>query len=712
MVEKGHYRASGLVDFQSGDTRLQADEMDVYETTHPDGTLTRWVVAVGNVVFMRGDERMSGRRLEMDVTAGTGTFYDARGYVQPGLLVDARIIERLDSSTYRVHDATFTSCYQPNPRWNFEASSARIHVDDKVVAHGAVFNIKGVPALYTPLFVYPINSDQRSTGFLLPHVGYSSLRGWDVGDAFFWAMGRSADQTFYFDHYSRYGYGFGHELRYALDPPSFADFKTYAFRVQQIPTTTETGQPDSLAANTWDYNLDWTAVQSLPLKSKATVRVSSFSNLQFQQSIQDNLALASQRTRSEAVNLQRTFVPGTLRVAADSTETLFQDEDGDHTDINRHLPGVYFDGFPLKIPKTPITFSVYGHAEEIEHGDQDTSSKYSRVDTLPRLQASASTSFLTLTPSAAVRYTRYGRSVGEGDEDFLVTGPPIERKYFETNVELDGPNLARVYDNPGKWYSDRFKHVIGPEIIYTYRSPVENFDKIPPSDFSDETLGTNQVQYALVQHLFSRRPAKNGKLTPLEFLTIRLQRTYYFDIDKSQNQFDPAYRSSVYSAKGTVSHNSPFKTEVRFRPTPLVGTSLATEYDYTQHALTFLSVTENLRTDRFGLNATWSKSTRLQVNLPPLPREGISGSGNLEIVPGTLGVDGSVNYDRVNSRLVQSTARLRYTTQCCGFSIESIQYNFGTRVDKQIRFTFELANLGSFGNFNSLGRTGAPGAPY
>ena len=38
------------------------------------------------------------------------------------------------------------------------------------------------------------------------------------------------DQTFYLDHYSKFGYGLGHELRYMFPSPSRGTFRTYLFR--------------------------------------------------------------------------------------------------------------------------------------------------------------------------------------------------------------------------------------------------------------------------------------------------------------------------------------------------------------------------------------------------------------------------------------------------------------------------------------------------
>ena len=53
------------------------------------------------------------------------------------------------------------------------------------MAWNAVFKVKSVPAFYTPVIYYPIRHDQRSTGFLFPHFGNSTTRGFDVGSEVF-----------------------------------------------------------------------------------------------------------------------------------------------------------------------------------------------------------------------------------------------------------------------------------------------------------------------------------------------------------------------------------------------------------------------------------------------------------------------------------------------------------------------------------------------
>ncbi len=193
--EKGHYKARGFVDLRMGETRIQCDELDLVETDRPDGTKAQKIVAVGNVVFLRGEERLAGDRLEMDLESGLGAMVNASGFVQPGVFVEARKIERKGEKLYRIEGGTFTACAQPNPRWRFSLRSADLKLEDKIIARSVVLRVKSVPLVWLPILAYPLDSDQRSTGLLFPTYGSSQLRGKTIHTGFFWAMGRSFDQT-------------------------------------------------------------------------------------------------------------------------------------------------------------------------------------------------------------------------------------------------------------------------------------------------------------------------------------------------------------------------------------------------------------------------------------------------------------------------------------------------------------------------------------
>jgi hypothetical protein len=96
----------------------------------------------GQVVFWRVGERAhlpaagwrwtsTRHRLLRGTPAGLRVARGVRG---------GQRIERVDDDTYRIEGGTFTSCAQPTPRWSFSAGSARLEVEDKIVAQQ-----RGVP---------------------------------------------------------------------------------------------------------------------------------------------------------------------------------------------------------------------------------------------------------------------------------------------------------------------------------------------------------------------------------------------------------------------------------------------------------------------------------------------------------------------------------------------------------------------------------------
>src|SRR5262245_64733632 len=90
-----------------------------------------------------------------------------------------------------------------------------------------VLIMKEAPILYLPLLYYPIKSDDRATGFLLPTYGTSTLRGQSLSNGFFWALGQSQDVTFVHDWFTRIGQGAGAEYRYVASQNSYGNVRVY-----------------------------------------------------------------------------------------------------------------------------------------------------------------------------------------------------------------------------------------------------------------------------------------------------------------------------------------------------------------------------------------------------------------------------------------------------------------------------------------------------
>jgi LPS-assembly protein len=691
----GHFRASGFVDLRFGESRIQCESLDRFQVKNADGTTSTSIEAQGNVVFIQGEERLAGERLRMDLDKNTGVFENAFGYVQPGVFIEARTIERLDADTYRIRKGTFTSCAQPNPRWSFSARSATLDLDKRLRASAVLFKVKNVPTpIFIPYLVYPISRDQRATGFLFPHFGSSSQRGFNTGGGFFWAMGRSFDQTYYVDRWSRFGWGYGHEFRYALRSPSRGNFRTYLFRRTDGPVPA------------WEYDLNWNAVQLLPARFRARVRVNLSSTVDFQQRVQEDFDLALRRNRFTSVGLDRSFAFGALRLTGDSRETFFPDgRGGIRVRLNRRLPSATLSSSSLRHKGTGLVLAYDLAGERLAFGDEiDEESfvdPYQRYDVFPRLSRPLAASFLRLTPQVGARYTRYG--VTDTDPDRGLEGPPLERRYAEARVEMTGPTFSRVFNTPGNFYSPRFKHEIGPEAAWTYRSKVraEDFEVIPRFDYNDFILGTNEVNYALVQRFLSKRRGPSGQLETHEFLNWRVGQTYYVDIAQGQNEFDPNYSSAVFGPGGVASHYSPVQSRVRFTPTRRFGSTFDLEYDVNFRQVRSLGLSASSNYERLGFNVGWFRSTRVsEVADERVPfTSAVRGSARLAVSPRHLTLSGSATYDALQKIWRQFSAGLRYDVQCCGFVVEYYRYDYNVRRESGVRWSIELANIGSTASF-------------
>jgi lipopolysaccharide assembly outer membrane protein LptD (OstA) len=713
-VGKGEYKFRGFVDLVSGDLRVQADEAHLIETPKADGGVSRRLEAEGNVVFLRGDERMSGTKASIDLDTGRGVLLNARGYVSPGVFVEAKQIERLNADTYRVRGATFTSCYQPSPRWSFTASSATLKVDEHILARNVDFRIKNVPTpIFLPFFYYPIQESQRSTGLLFPQFGTSETRGFGITGAFFWAMSRSTDQTFFVENHSKYGRGYGHEFRYVRDSMSSGGFRTYLFRQK--------------GGSKWDYDLRWNAVHLFPARVRGSVNVSIYSNTTFQENIQDNLELASSRTRRGNVSLSRLIAGNSVELRAERNDTFFSDSQGNiQTYTQDRLPSLRVNRSPLRLGKTGLQLGWDASTDRLRNTGQIDTDFYSRFDATPYLMRPLAASFLQLTPRVAVRYTRYGgrfvdREVPPAEEGAAPTTEtvfeptPLERRYFESTLELSGPKFAKVFDNPSGFYSDRFKHEIGPYFIATYRSrgladDVRD-DQVPAFDGLDFAPATRQLQYGLLQLLYAKRKEADGKSRPYQFLSWNVFQTYYKDPNASL--FDQRYSSSLFDRSQTAQSFSPISSRVSFRPTKLFYSSFDTQWVVRLRRLQSLSVAAGANYSRFRMDGRWSRRFRLQEDSTSIPiTDTLSGSARIEALPKKVTLEGRGAYDLIRKELYSASGMFRYDVQCCGFMLAVNRISYGGRSETRKIFQIQLANIGSVGTFNAQDAGGPMGFGY
>lgn len=205
--ETSTYIAKGNVRIQRSDTVIEADVMRYNEQTSE-------IIAVGAVRYNDTASSITANRAELNLEKKTGILYDAEIlYKKDNYHISGKEIEKKGERYYFSPEATFTTCDAPVPAWCFKGKDIDIVVGERLKAKDVYFRIKDIPVLYAPYFRAAIQTE-RQTGFLMPVIGYSRLRGAHLNVPFFWAISENRDATITMDIYTKRGIGEGLEYRY------------------------------------------------------------------------------------------------------------------------------------------------------------------------------------------------------------------------------------------------------------------------------------------------------------------------------------------------------------------------------------------------------------------------------------------------------------------------------------------------------------------
>lgn len=678
QVEKGHVKAEGYVDIHSGDVHLTADRVEFWNEEMR-------VVAEGNVVYEQGDQKIIATRLEADLRTKTGRFFNAHGRTGADLYFYGDIIEKISEDTYVIEGGFFTSCAQPVPRWNFTAGKATLKRDHHVALHNPFLKVKSIPVFYVPFLYYPIDEQGRSTGFLLPRIGNSTLKGFLFNQGFFWAINRSMDATFAYERFSLVGNGGTVEYRYVASPASRGQVNTFF-----VNDTTNDQR---------EYTVNASVNQELPGGFRSVARVDYFSSFDFQQRFQESYDRATQRSKRASGTISKAFGQYNLRVLFDRNDTSF----GQRVALRKTLPQVTFGSRATHIGPTPILFSFDSEASSLGRSSGDQVFEYSRFDVAPTVSYPfAGLSYLTMRASVTGRYTHYTSS--QTASGLFLEGDPVDRHYMETSIDVRGPTFARIYNTPGNFYAARYKHVIEPQIRWSYRTRVDEFEAIPKFDGNDYIPGTNQVAFSLVNRILAKRVV-NGKeqSTPTQMLTWTLSQRYFFQANASL--YDPQFSTPYYTADGTPSNYSPITSRVNFRPSRSLAATWNMDYDLNFHAVRSASTSGSFSGGWGSVRGVW---TRRNIPDREIVRSSFRIGGTANLGAG-FQAHADASYDWSLKILRNLRAGVVYNVQCCGFLFDYNRFNFGNfRDENTFRFGITLANVGSFGT--SLG--GPSGTAY
>ncbi|MCF6293709.1 MAG: LPS assembly protein LptD, partial [Robiginitomaculum sp.] len=193
------YVARGSVQARYENRILRADEVVYY----PD---LNKVHAIGSVVVVEADGTVSfADEVELDDNLTNGVaqgFYARLG--NKGTIGATHVIHSNEGRRNKLKNAFYTACESctnddgtvDKPTWRLRAREAEQNQDDQMIYYrDAIFEIKGIPVLYSPYFAHADPTAGRKTGLLFPSIGQSGKYGWFYEQPFYKVLSPYSDIT-------------------------------------------------------------------------------------------------------------------------------------------------------------------------------------------------------------------------------------------------------------------------------------------------------------------------------------------------------------------------------------------------------------------------------------------------------------------------------------------------------------------------------------
>lgn len=686
-------------------------------------------IATGNVLLVSPTSRLSAERVVFNTKTSLGTFETAFGIaslgsqgikdrsmfgtLEPNVYFYGRTIDKIGDDKYRIHSGGFTTCVQPTPRWDIVSGSATINLGDYAILRNAVMRVKDVPVFYLPILYYPIQDDDRATGFLLPTYGTSLYRGQSLSNAFFWAIARSQDATFMHDWFAKRGHGVGGEYRYVSGPMGEGNLKMYWLNEKEAEIELR-GGGTSLQPARKSYELRGRLVQPLPGRLTARADVDYFSDLVTQQLYNTNIYDATRSRRQYGGTVTGAWGPINLTTSYNRSEVFLSRK---QTLTTGAEPSALFTVASTRIGELPLYFSMNADASRNVYLDRtendsgtDTIKDFGvgRLDMFPTLRSPLTKwPFLTINTTLSARTTYFSESLVKVRDDNVQLPVGLWRRYAEMRAELTGPVFTRIF-SPQNDFADRLKHLIEPNVSITRVTRIDNQDRIPTTGSAFDVVigGVTRMSYGLTNRVLVRKERKPEdaadpaaaalaalSAAPREFLNISVSQSYY--TDQRATKYD---RSLTDFGQREDSKFSPVFLNVRSAPTLFSTATFVAEYNATKGQLETLSASGGVNYPQVNAQAGLSsrRSGTKRTNT-------LDSRTTLSLDGGRIGGTYTMNWDITQGRVLNQRWTGFYNAQCCGLMMEfqKFAYGLGTTIpmDQRFNISFSLAGIGSFSNF-------------
>ena len=699
------YTARGNVKISKKNIQLTADFIEFdHKTMHAD--------AEGNVVLKVGQDILSGSHMEIDLDRQVGSIENAYLFLKENNFhITANKIQKTGENTYRIDEASLTTCEGEKPDWKLTGKDIKIKENGSGTAKHATMRVRDVPVLYTPYFYYPANRDRQS-GFLMPEFASSDRKGTEYTQPFFWAISDSSDATFYASYMTKRGLKLGGEYRYILSERTQGAIQLDGFRDRKVDdgvgdATDAYGflddPVDVLRTNENRYWFRASHHQQLPYDIFAKLDLDIVRDQDYLREFRDGymgyeksekyflkvfkrqLDDYNDPLRVNRLNLNRIWPKFSLNF-----EPRWNDDTQRNSNTSRtlqRLPFIGFDGAKQKILDSPVYLDL---ESQYNYFWRDEGPRGQRLDLHPRFYVPfRAKNFLTIEPSVGFRQTAY-RLDKKNFDDESNNSKWSHRELFDTRMDLFS-EISKVFDFEGQTF-EKMKHTIRPQITHEF-VPDANQGGLPNFDRIDRIEETNKITYSLTNTLTSKSKQKDATAATLQPTTARAG-TFQTPTNYDYTDFFRLKVEQSYDFEKSNRAFAPIVAKLDVIPGKYIwvdADAAWSVYDKEFLSHNIQGALSDNRGDSLYVDYRWAQKSKETNTLDKI--HSIFGRLNLQLTD-RLSISAEHEQNIQESLRIRTGAGFFYQARCWSFDFKYTDMPN----DKRIQFQINLMGLGGVGN--------------
>lgn len=643
-------------------------------------------VAEGHVVMKTQLDTIRGDKINVNTVTKEGVVYRGSMFIAKNhFYLKGDRIEKEGEATYRIEEATATTCDGPSPDWRLKARRIDVTIDGYGLLRSGSFLVKDCPILYLPYLPFPAKTT-RQTGFLFPYLSYSTDKhGLDIEIPFFWAISKDMDATFYQRYLEKNGFKEGIEFRYAQSADSYgtvyADFLMDRKHITVPIEGPVNGLPRDWQSDHKRWSYYWNHETRFDPAFYIRADVAKVSDHWYFKDFSQHNYYLDHYTGTSERRFDNVYFLGNESLASLSSMarvykswdiysvTLFGRYTDDFTKLSNDTtlqtyPALSFKSMKQPVWGTPLLWDIessYHHYYRTE-GQRGQLYEVQPVFTLP-FQIGR---YFQLTPEVAYRGTFWQREDREASD----RGRLEDRNIWKAGASIN--TLAnKIYDF-GFLSISKIKHTVKPELFYQYISSDTSGNN---TDFVTRILKQNAVGYALTNTLTAKYLDKAGNVGYREFARLKLSQAY--DISEARREETPP-----------SDERRPFSVmniEFDLNPTPRLAFTVRNTLDVYSGNCTYANydlAVNDARGDAVVIGYHYAKNAVEELDL------------NLKgVLTKTLDAQFIARQNLLDKRTLENTYIINYHRQCWG-----IQLGYSkTTDDRRFLLLISLTGLGRFG---------------